>query len=129
MKEQRYKPRQVKMGLQMIKYEDLYEEIMTAMSNLLKYIRNNEEILMNNLDIKLGAYWDVLIKYFVPLGAIILLFWWFLLSATTYTANESFDPFKPYSIMTCLFQWSIAFFLLNYFNQRLGKTAFRQDEE
>ena len=89
----------------------------------------NEEILMNNLDIKLGAYWDVLIKYFVPLGAIILLFWWFLLSATTYTANESFDPFKPYSIMTCLFQWSIAFFLLNYFNQRLGKTAFRQDEE
>ena len=88
-----------------------------------------EEILIHNTDIKLGAYWDMLIKYFIPAGAIILLFWWFVLSATSYTANESLDPFKPYSIMTCLFQWSIAFFLLYCFNQKLGKITLHQDKK
>ena len=88
-----------------------------------------EEILIHNIDIKLGAYWDVLIKYFIPLGAIILLFWWFILSAANYTPNESFDPFKPYSIMTCLFQWSIALSLLYYFNQKIGKMILHQGKD
>ena len=88
-----------------------------------------EEMLIRNNDIKLGRYWDVLIKYFIPIGAIILLCWWFILSAMTYTQNESLDPFKPYSIMTCLFQWSIAFFLLYYFNRKITKLTLGQNKD
>ena len=63
-------------------------------------------------DWRLGATWDFLIKYLVPFQAVVLLIWWLYLSASTYAPETWYDPFEPYSVMTCLSQWLLALALL-----------------
>jgi NSS family neurotransmitter:Na+ symporter len=59
-----------------------------------------------------GAAWDLLITYVVPLQAVALLVWWLSLAATVYAPESWYDPFDPYSVMTCLVQWGAALALL-----------------
>lgn len=63
-------------------------------------------------DWKVGRVWRLLIKYAVPLQAIILLVWWLYLSASVYAPETWYDPLEPYSIMTCLVQWGAALIVL-----------------
>ena len=65
-----------------------------------------------------GRLWDMVITYVIPLLAIVLLVWWFYISATEYAPDTWFDPTDPFSIMTCLVQWGaalLALILLNRF--------------
>ena len=59
-------------------------------------------------DWAVGPIWRNLITYAVPLQAIVLLVWWLYLSASAYAPETWFDPFEPYSVMTCLLQWGVA---------------------
>ena len=65
-------------------------------------------------DWKAGAKWDFIIRWLVPAQAIVLLVWWFWLSATDYAPETWFNPLDPYSVMTVLVQWAIVmgFFLM-----------------
>lgn len=65
-------------------------------------------------DWKAGAKWDFIMRWLVPAQAIILLVWWFWLSATEYAPDTWFNPLDPYSVMTVLVQWAIVmgFFLM-----------------
>lgn len=78
-------------------------------------------------DWKAGKGWEVLIKWVVPLEAVVLLVWWLWISATVYAPESWYDPFNPFSIMTVLVQWAIAmglFYMLNdWFNRRGKLTA------
>ena len=63
-----------------------------------------------------GPLWDRLIRFVIPTLAVVLLGWWLYQSATIYSPDRWFDPFDPFSVMTCLAQWGIAlaaFMLLN----------------
>jgi len=86
-----------------------------------------EEVLHDATDWQLGRWWDITVKYVVPLAAIALLVWWLSLSATVYAPDEWYNPFSLYSVMTCLMQWAIAagFLLLlnNWFVKRMRQTA------
>jgi neurotransmitter:Na+ symporter, NSS family len=64
--------------------------------------------------------WDVLIGVAVPVQAVILLAWWLYQSAAVYAPASWFDPFEPYSVMTCLVQWGVVLFLLLLLNRWLG---------
>ncbi|MCZ6776083.1 MAG: sodium-dependent transporter [Ignavibacteria bacterium] len=75
-----------------------------------------EELLVDESDLKLGRWWDLVLKYFVPSAAITLLVWWLSLSVTVYAPEEWYNPFEPFSVMTCLVQWTVVlsiFVLLN----------------
>lgn len=75
-----------------------------------------EEVDDTPRDWKAGRGWETLIGLVVPLEAAVLLVWWLYLSATDYAPLTWFDPFEPFSVMTCLVQWSAAlaaFVLLN----------------
>jgi NSS family neurotransmitter:Na+ symporter len=64
-------------------------------------------------DWPLGKWWDIVLKLFVPLAALVLLIWWLSQSAKV---EQWYNPLNSYSIMTCLFQWAIllcAFIALN----------------
>ena len=66
-------------------------------------------------DWRLPKVWDVWITRAVPFQAVVLLGWWLWLAATDYSENW-WDPFEPYSAMSCLVQWGaalVAFYLLN----------------
>ena len=62
------------------------------------------EILGNKDDWKLGIWWEMVMKFFIPFAATVLLVWWLSLSATV---DQWFNPLSTYSLMTCLVQWAI----------------------
>ncbi|MEP0545859.1 MAG: sodium-dependent transporter [Rhodothermales bacterium] len=67
-------------------------------------------------DWRLHPTWDLMIRYLIPLEAVVLLVWWLSLATTADFTEAWYDPFEPYSVMTCLVQWGLAlglFFALN----------------
>ncbi|MDH5242305.1 MAG: sodium-dependent transporter, partial [Gammaproteobacteria bacterium] len=67
-------------------------------------------------DWRAGPVWDKLISLVIPLLAAVLLGWWLYQAAAVYAPDRWFDPLDPFSLMTCLVQWSvplIVFILLN----------------
>jgi NSS family neurotransmitter:Na+ symporter len=81
------------------------------------------EILACANDLRLGAWWDATIRYFVPCAATLLLVWWLSLSATVYAPDDWYDPFNPSSVMTCLVQWGLAAAAFLAMNRWLAGTA------
>ncbi len=66
-----------------------------------------------------GILWEVLIRWAVPLQALILMIWWLYLSATVYAPTTWYDPLDPYSVMTCLVQWGLALLAVLLLNRWL----------
>lgn len=54
-----------------------------------------------------GPVWEALIRWVVPLEALVLLVWWLYLSASVYAPETWYDPTEYYSVMTCLVQWGV----------------------
>jgi NSS family neurotransmitter:Na+ symporter len=81
------------------------------------------EILASGNDLKLGAWWDASMKFFVPIAAVVLLVWWLSLSATVYAPDDWYDPFNPSSVMTCLVQWGLVAAAFLALNRRLAAAA------
>jgi NSS family neurotransmitter:Na+ symporter len=75
-----------------------------------------QEILPDRTDWKPGSWSNAILRYIVPLSAIVLLVWWLSLSATVYAPDEWYNPFSPYSVMTCLLQWGVVIGLLLLLN-------------
>lgn len=54
----------------------------------------------------LGRGWDGVMRYAVPLQAVILLGWWLWLATTDFAARW-WDPTDPFSVATVLVQWLV----------------------
>ena len=65
--------------------------------------------------------WDALIRYVIPTLAVVLLGWWLYQAAAVYAPDRWFDPFDPFSVMTCLAQWGVVLLLLIVLNRRLAR--------
>ncbi len=76
---------------------------------------NNEE-----RSYTLGRWWDIVIKYVVPVEVITLLVWWMYLSATAYAPDTWYNPLSLYSVATVLLQWGIAMGLFIFYNRKLA---------
>jgi neurotransmitter:Na+ symporter, NSS family len=79
-----------------------------------------EELRENPDDWSPTWLWVVAMRWLVPLLAVVLLCWWLYLSATVYAPQTWWNPFEPYSVMTCLVQWGVAIGLLLFVNRRLS---------
>ena len=78
------------------------------------YLRR-EEINVTPGDWGVSKRWDLAIRYLIPFQAIVLLGWWLYYAATGDDITW-YDPLDPYSLMTCIIQWSavaIAMILAN----------------
>ncbi|KPK80548.1 MAG: sodium:calcium symporter [Bacteroides sp. SM23_62_1] len=71
-------------------------------------------------DWKTGWYWSVIIRIFIPFAAFILLVWWMFLSATVFAPDDWYNPFNPFSIMTCLVQWFLVLGVFIVFNRKIS---------
>src|SRR5690554_5452594 len=76
-------------------------------------------------DWTLHPVWDRVIRYLIPLEAIVLLVWWLGLAATVYAPDTWYNPFEPFSVMTCLVQWGVAMLVLGMLNNRLATRSLR----
>ena len=74
-----------------------------------------------------GIWWNFIVRYFLPVAGTLLILWWLFLSASVFAPDDWYNPFNPFSIMTCLVQWGIVVMLLLIFNRWLtrGITAKR----
>ena len=79
-------------------------------------VLREKEVLQNENDWDLGAWWDRNIKFVVPMLGIALLIWWLSLSATVYAPDDWYNPLSPYSVMTCLVQWGAVLAVLWWLN-------------
>jgi NSS family neurotransmitter:Na+ symporter len=77
-----------------------------------------KEINLQDNDVRLGGWWVYNIRWFIPSAALILLIWWL---AQTFVPGEWYNPFRQFSFMSCIFQWSIVLVLLIVFNKRIAK--------
>jgi NSS family neurotransmitter:Na+ symporter len=66
-----------------------------------------------------GKWWNYAIIYFIPVAGILLILWWLFLSATVFAPAEWYNPFNPFSIMTCFMQWGIVIVILVLLNKWL----------
>lgn len=67
---------------------------------------------------RIGKWWTYIISYFIPVAAIILLFWWL---SQSFIPGEWYNPFSAYSFMSCIFQWSVVLIVLLIFNKRIAR--------
>ncbi|MES3629335.1 MAG: sodium-dependent transporter [Longimonas sp.] len=74
-----------------------------------------------------GAAWDVLITYFVPLQAVVVLGWWIYQSIFVFAPDTWFNPLDPFSIMTCLVQWTLAAVVLWALNDQYVNRMFARE--
>jgi len=81
-------------------------------------------------DWRVGPVWEMLIKWVVPVQAVVLLVWWLWISATEYAPDTWFNPLEPLSVATCIVQWTIimgAFYFLNDWLNKRGQLALVED--
>jgi NSS family neurotransmitter:Na+ symporter len=76
-------------------------------------------------DWRLPTVWNRMITVLIPLEATVLLVWWLGLAATVYAPDTWYDPFEPFSVMTCLVQWGLALGLFLALNRWMARRALR----
>ncbi len=69
-------------------------------------------------DLPVGRWFDVLIKYVIPIEVVVMLTWWLYQAAISERAW--WDPFAVFSLGTCLFQWGVALVLFKLLNKPLA---------
>lgn len=70
--------------------------------------------------LKSGVVVERILKYGIPVQVVVLLGWWIWRSATQFAPDTWYDPFDPYSVMTCLVQWGILAGVLIASNRKLN---------
>ncbi len=78
-----------------------------------------EQINHQYSNIRVGAWWDFVIRFLVPFEAVALMGWWMW----QVSGPGAFDLFGIENIGTILMQWTIVLVLLFLFNDRLAKIA------
>ena len=74
--------------------------------------------IVNNGEQKhtLGGWWQVVIKYVVPVEVISLLIWWMWIGTTV---DSWYNPLSTFSIATIVVQWGIVMGLFYFYNGRI----------
>lgn len=81
----------------------------------------NEVINGIGSDFKIGNWFNFVIKYLIPVQAIVLLFWW--LGSSFSWDSQWLNPFRTENFGTVIFQWGIVIILLLVFNKFLYKKS------
>lgn len=69
-------------------------------------------------EFRFGKWFNFIIKFLIPLQAITLLIWW--ISASFSWEKEWYNPFKPESAGTAIFQWAIVIIILLILNKKIA---------
>ncbi len=69
-------------------------------------------------DFYIGAWYEYLMRFLIPVEVVVLLLWWFIQSVQWYP-DDWWNPFVPFSLGTCIIQWGILIGALLVLNSRL----------
>jgi len=79
-----------------------------------------EIIPSSEKQIHIGKWFDILVKFFLPLQFLAMVGWWFWKSYSENPQNW-FKIFSSSSVLTVLFQWSIALGILLFLNKTITR--------
>lgn len=86
--------------------------------------RFREEILNDEFSvIKFGRWFDYIIKFIIPFQVVILLIWW--ISSSFNWEREWYNPFRPESAGTAIFQWMVVILTLILINKKIVRNMRR----
>ncbi len=71
-------------------------------------------------DMRAGLWFNYVIKYLIPLEALLLISWWFFQSIG-WNPHGWYNPFQTDSLGTCIFQWMLVIALLLVLNRVVVK--------
>lgn len=86
----------------------------------------NEIINGIGSDVRIGKWYNIIIKYLVPIQAMVLVIWW-LISSITWDP-EWWNPFHIENAGTALFQWLIVLILFITFNKFMYQKVFENNK-
>lgn len=84
----------------------------------LSHFRENFVNTQGN-DFRVGAWYDFVIAYLIPLEFVVLIMWWFYQAITVYHPNSWWNPIEPFSVGTCVLQWGVVILVFVIFNKKL----------
>ena len=98
-----------------------------ALAVIIYGVKNFRNQLINQAgnDVNIGKWYDIIIKYIIPLEFIVLIMWWFWQSISW--SDNWWNPFETYSLGTCVFQWAIVILLFLIFNRKINKRIFKPE--
>lgn len=67
-------------------------------------------------DLRIGKWFEIVIKYFIPIEALVLLIWW-LYRSIGWNPKGWYNPVQPDSLGTCIIQWLLLILLLIILNR------------
>ncbi len=74
-----------------------------------------EYVNVEGNDFKIGVWFDVIVKYVIPIEFIVMISWWL------WQAKGLLDIFSSFSVGTCLFQWGIVIIIFLFLNKKLAR--------
>ena len=77
-------------------------------------------------DWKIPGAWNGVIRFLVPVQAVVLLVWWLWQATTTKLTARWYDPFETYSAMTCLVQWAVVLVALVALNRWMAQRTMQE---
>lgn len=69
-------------------------------------------------DIHVGKWFEYVIKYIIPIEFVLLIGWWFWQSVE-WNPGTWWNPFREFTLGTCIFQWAVVIGLLVLFNKKI----------
>ena len=80
-------------------------------------------------DIRIGVWYEWIVRYVIPAEFILLISWWFYQAIAFYEPTGWWHPFKTFSVGTCLFQWGIVIILFLALNRWITNRLARVNSE
>lgn len=97
-----------------------YAVIKFGLSQAREKFLNNEHAA-----VRTGKWWDICIKYIVPISVVLVTGWWLKQSIEWYPETW-WNPFEEYSFGTIAFQVIIALILVKVFNNKVANSVKRK---
>ncbi|MGQ9561508.1 MAG: sodium-dependent transporter [Candidatus Oleimicrobiaceae bacterium] len=84
-------------------------------------VRNFREQLINasGSGIRVGRWWDFLVLFLIPAEFLLLIGWWFFQSIVVFEPHSWWNPFRAFSLGTCVAQWGLGMGVLILLNGML----------
>ncbi len=77
-------------------------------------------------DIVAGKWFNIIVTYLIPVEFVVLLGWWFWQAVVVYDPEGWWNPFRTFSLGTCIFQWVVMITIFLIFNKKIYKATAAQ---
>ena len=76
-------------------------------------------------DLAAGRWFNRIVTFLIPLEFVVLIVWWSWQAVTAYDPEGWWNPFRTFSLGTCIFQWLLAIVILVVLNNKMFEKTIR----